>query len=190
MYMIDDREIVANVLKGNYQAFELLIKQYQKLVYFVVFRLVKNKEDNEDICQEVFIKVYNSLHRFAFESKLSTWIATIAYHTAINYLKKYNKELLSSYPEDMDNYHFTTETPEYELEKKSESEYIHYLIMQMPVNYRTVVTLYHLNEFSCAEIQEITGIPEGSIKSYLFRARQLLKDKMKKDIKFLQHERR
>ena len=188
--MIDDREIVTSVLKGDYRAFELLVKQYQKLVYFIVFRLVKNKEDNEDVCQEVFIKVHTSLNRFAFESKLSTWIATIAYHTAINYIRKHNKNQASSYTDDMDNYHFTTETPEYVLEKKSESEYINQLILQMPVNYRTVVTLYHLNEFSCNEIQEITGIPEGSVKSYLFRARQLLKDKMKKDIKFLQYERR
>ncbi|MNV85406.1 ECF RNA polymerase sigma factor SigW [compost metagenome] len=61
--------------------------------------------------------------------------------------------------------------------------YVNELIQEMPLQYRTVLTLYHLNEFSCSEIEEITGIPEGTVKSYLFRARKLLKEKIEKDLK-------
>jgi RNA polymerase sigma factor (sigma-70 family) len=181
--MFNEREVVSDILKGNIKAFELLVKQYERLVFYVVNRLVNQKEEMEDICQEVFIKVHKSLHRFAFQSKLSTWIARIAYLTAINHLRKYKKEQLSDYPDNIESYHFTNETPELTLIKKDTSAYINQLIAQMPVQYRTVLTLYHLNEFTCQEIEQITGMPEGTVKSYLSRARKLLKEKMQTDLK-------
>ena len=182
--MLNEKEIVSRILKGDFRAFELLVKEYEKLVFFVINRIVYDVNDKEDICQEVFIKVHKSLGNFKFESKLSTWIARIAYLTAINYNKKYRNERQQvEYPENIDNYHFTDESPEQVLSKKNLSEYINKLIGQMPLQYRTVLTLYHLNEFSCQEIEQITGTPEGTIKSNLFRARKLLKEKIQKDFK-------
>lgn len=181
--MFDEQEIVNRILKKDLRAFELLVKQYEKLVFFVIHRLVQEKQNKEDICQEVFIKIHHNLPSFRFQSKLSTWIARIAYLTAINHVKNPKNKSPSAYPENMDNYHFTEENPEGELIKKNTSAYINHLIEQMPHQYKTVLTLYHLNEFSLAEINEITGIPEGTVKSYLFRARKLLKEKIEKDIK-------
>lgn len=181
--MVNEKEAVHSILKGNIKAFELLVKQHERLVFYVVKRLVIDQEDVADICQEVFIKVHKSLVRFEFQSKLSTWIARIAYLTAINYLRKYKKERLNAYPDDIENYHFTTDNPESALTKKDNAIYINRLIEQLPLTYRTIITLYHLNEFSCSEIAEITGIPEGTIKSYLFRARKLLKEKIQADLK-------
>lgn len=176
--MFNEKEVVTRILNGDMRAFELLVKQYEKLVFYVIHRLVKEQQAAEDICQEVFIKVYNSLMRFNFQSKLSTWIARIAYLTSINYLRKYNREKASEYPDDIENYHFTVATPEQLLTKKDTVNYVEQLILQLPEKYRTVLTLYHLNEFSGPEIEEITGMPEGTVKSYLFRARKLLKEKL------------
>jgi len=176
--MFNEKEVIAKILAGDTRAFELLVKQYERLVFHVVYRLIKDKDDMEDVCQEVFIKVHKSLFRFNFQSKLSTWIAQIAYFTAINFLKKYNDGHVVTYPEDIENYHFTNDNPEQLLTKKEVSNYIEELILQLPETYRTVITLYHLNEFSCEEIGQITGMPEGTIKSYLFRARKLLKEKI------------
>jgi RNA polymerase sigma factor (sigma-70 family) len=181
--MFDENEIVSRILKNDLRAFEILVNQYQKLVFFVIHRLVQNKQNKEDICQEVFIKIHHSLPSFRFQSKLSTWIARIAYLTAINYLKSNKGKSPSEYPENIDNYYFTADNPEAELIKKNTSVYINHLIDRMPLQYKTVLTLYHLNEFSLTEIKEITGIPEGTLKSYLFRARKLLKEKIKKDLK-------
>ncbi|MFB9844427.1 RNA polymerase sigma factor [Mucilaginibacter ginsenosidivorans] len=183
--MFNEREVITRVLGGDVRAFELLVKQYEKLVFYVIHRLVKDKHAAEDICQEVFIKVHKSLVRFSFQSKLSTWIARIAYLTAINYVKKYNRERAWDYLEDIENYHFTTDTPQNLLEKKDMANYIEQLIMQLPERYRTVLTLYHLNEFSGPEIEEIIGMPEGTVKNYLFRARKLLKEKLEL---YLKHE--
>ncbi|MFI5136302.1 MAG: RNA polymerase sigma factor [Sphingobacteriales bacterium] len=181
--MFNEKQVVTKILNGDMGAFESLVKQYERLVYVVVNRLVCEPDDVEDICQEVFIKVYNSLFRFGFQSKLSTWIVRIAYFTAINYIKKYKKEVLSNYPEDMETYHFTNDNPEQILTQKDTAIYIDQLILQLPEKYRTVITLYHLSEFSCEEIGEITGMPEGTIKNYLFRARKLLKEKIEADLK-------
>jgi RNA polymerase sigma factor (sigma-70 family) len=181
--MFNEREVVTKVLEGQIKAFGLLVQQYERLVFYVVKRLVVQEQDIEDICQEVFIKVHQSLFRFEFQSKLSTWIARIAYLTAINHIRKNKNGRTNEYPEQIENYHFTTDTPESALTKKDTSAYINLLIEQLPLPYRTILTLYHLNEFSCQEIQEITGIPKGTIKSNLFRARKLLKEKIQTDLK-------
>lgn len=176
--MFDEKEVVTRILNGDIRAFELLVKQYEKLVFYVARRLVTERGALEDICQEVFIKVHKSLFRFGFQSKLSTWIARIAYLTAINYCKKHNRHQTTDYPDDIEHFHFTSDTPEQQLSRKQTAEYLEKLMMQLPEKYRTVLTLYHLNEFSCTEIEEITGMPEGTVKSYLFRGRKLLKDKL------------
>lgn len=181
--MFDEIEIVNRILKKDLRAFELLVKKYEKLVFFVIHRLVQDKQNKEDVCQEVFLKIHYSLPSFRFQSKLSTWIARIAYLTAVNHVKSTKNKSPYDYPENVDNYHFTDENPEQELIKKNTALYVNHLIDLMPLQYKTVLTLYHLNEFSLTEINEITGIPEGTLKSYLFRARKLLKEKIEKDLK-------
>ena len=181
--MFNERQVISDILKGNSRDFEILVKQYERLVFHVIGRLVSEKEDIEDVCQDVFIKVHQSLHRFKFESRLSTWIARIAYLTAINHIRKKKNKRLNYYDGDFVNDHFTIETPESALTKKDTLTYINDLIEQLPLPYRTVLTLYHLDEFSCKEIEEITGIPEGTIKSHLFRARKLLKEKIQAHLK-------
>jgi RNA polymerase sigma factor (sigma-70 family) len=176
--MFNERQVVSSILRGDMRAFDLLVEQYERLVFHVVNRLINEREDKEDVCQEVFIKVHKSLPGFQFQSKLSTWIARIAYFTAINHLKRNKTEQMASISADVENYHFTNNNPEQLLTKKEIGVYIDKLIAQLPEKYRIVITLYHLNEFSCLEIEEITGMPEGTVKNYLFRARKLLKEKI------------
>ncbi len=186
--MLNQQQLIAKILQGDNKAFELLIKQYEKLVLHVTGRLVKQEEEITDVCQEVFIKVYYGLRKFNNQSKLSTWIARIAYLTSVNHLRKYkheNENRIWSDNDDLGNYHFSLDTPEKLLIKKDADAYVHHLIAQLPVAYRTVLTLYHLEEFSYSEIEEITGMPEGTVKNYLFRARKLLKEKL---IIYLQNE--
>jgi RNA polymerase sigma factor (sigma-70 family) len=177
-YMFDEKDVVSRILRGDLQAFEVLVKQYEKLVFYVISRLLDDKQDVEDVCQEVFIKVHKSISSFKAQSKLSTWIARIAYLTAINYKRKFRRNDTRDYPAAIENYYFTDETPERLLARKDVAAYCNYLIEQLPEQYKTVLTLYHLNEFSYQEIEEITGMPEGTVKNYLFRARKLLKEKL------------
>ena len=190
--MVDERELVRKVLFGETGAFERLVTQYEKLVLHVVDRIIRQPDNVADVCQEVFIKIYRNLRQFGFQAKLSTWIARIAYLTALNYLHKYRTEELRRIPADeetqLEQLSFHEDTPEHQLIQKDTAHYIHGLIAQLPLNYRTVLTLFHLEEFSYFEIQQVTGMPEGTIKNYLFRARALLKKKLL-DHKQQHHER-
>src|SRR4051794_1024596 len=92
---IDDRSLVEGVLAGDKQTFVDLINQYEGLVLHIVTPLVGVNEDREDICQEVFLKVYRNLPSFQFRSSLATWIGRIAYNASINYVKKKRPRLFS-----------------------------------------------------------------------------------------------
>lgn len=180
--MYSDKELVDKVLKGNQAAFSILVKKYERLVYHIVNRIVLDNEVTKDVCQEVFIKVYQKLEDFKFNAKLSTWIATIAYRKALNHIKMAK----SKKPVNVDElvgFEPASEllTPQQALEATDTIDYVHKLLECLPIQYKVVLTLYHLNEFNYKEIYEITGWPEGTVKNYLFRARNLLKDLIKKN---------
>ena len=180
--IMNDAQLVQQVLNGNNHAFRFLVGKYQRLVTHVVGRIIQQEDELEDICQEVFIKVFKTLNRFRGDSKLSTWIATIAYNTAITHYRKQKRRGELSYNEEP-NLIFAEEDPglnQKRIEKEEAKKYLLQLIESLPVNYRTVITLYHLEEFSYKEMEEITGMPQGTIKSYLNRARKLLKGKIEK----------
>jgi len=178
--MSDDQSLVSRIQSGDRQAFRLLIKQYERLVAHMVGRLVSQAEDREEICQDVFMKVYKKLDEFKFQSKLSTWIATIAYRHAVNHLRK--KKIIVRDILDEENFtkHFLdhNDNPQEALSEKQTKQYILQMIEQLPVQYKTVLTLYHLDGKSYMEIYEITGMPEGTVKNYLFRARTMLKERL------------
>lgn len=159
-------------------AFSFLVNQHQKLVVHITGRLIQRQDELEDICQEVFMKVYQNLGKYRNECKLSTWIATIAYNTSINYLRKFKKGDEVN-PDDSAVLRNLTDIETSDYERADLHHYIREQIELLPVNYRTVLTLYHLEEFSYQEIEQITGMPEGTVKSYLFRAKAILKEKLK-----------
>ena len=171
--MVDDRALVSRVLGGDMQAFRALIKKHERLVAHMVGRLVKQEEDREELCQDVFMKVYEKLREFQFQSQLSTWVATIAYRHAINHLRKKKVEI-AELPEN------EIVAEENDVEEADIQTHLIKLIETLPPQYKIVLTLYHLEQKNYNEIGEITQMPEGTVKSYLFRARQLLKEKAKK----------
>ena len=181
--MTTDRKLINQVVRGNQQAFKTLIRQNERLVAHMVYRIVDNDEDRQEICQDVFLKVYQNLKSFNFQSKFSTWIATIAYRQSINYLKKKKKVFVNDFdvehPQQLESGFIDNQTPESLFSQKDTKSLVHGLIEKLPVQYRTVLTLFHLEEMSYQEIVEITGMPEGTVKNYLFRARKLLKEKLK-----------
>lgn len=175
---MNDGELILQVLNGNRVAFTFLINRYQKLVLHISGRLVQRQDELEDICQEVFLKVHQNLGKYRNECRLSTWIATIAYNTSVNYLRRYRKwEEVN--PDDSAALRNLTDFSSANYESTDLKRYIREQIELLPVQYRTVITLYHLEEFSYLEIEEITGMPEGTVKNYLFRAKALLREKLK-----------
>jgi RNA polymerase sigma-70 factor (ECF subfamily) len=178
---MDNRLLVKKTLVGNKKAFESIIEQHQRLVSHIVFRMVQNRTGQEDICQDVFLKVYQNLGDFKFESKLSTWIAKIAYNTCISYLEKKRIPLfddLSSEGKSLESISDSSIRPDELAEGREISSLLRAEIKRMPVHYRTILTLYHLDQMSYNQIGQTMGWPEGTVKSYLFRARRLLKQRL------------
>jgi RNA polymerase sigma factor (sigma-70 family) len=178
---MDNKSLVEKTLAGNRKAFETLIERHQRLVSHFVFRLIDNPEDREDVCQDVFLKVYENLGGFKFESKLSTWIAKIAYNTCLNHLAKKKLPLfddLTSDERSLDAVPGNVPGPHELAQGKELGMLLRSEIDKLPVHYRTVLTLYHLDQMSYSEIGEIMSLPEGTVKSHLFRARKLLKARL------------
>lgn len=178
--------LVKQVLKGNRKAFESLVNRYQRTVYHVIFKIVKEKEEAKDLMQETFLKAYSSISTYKSQYRFTTWLYRIAVNNAIDYLRKkklatlsldqkietkYGK--LSFEPKDW------TYNPEIELLAKKKRFSIEKAIEALPKKYREVILYRHKKERSYQEISEILGIPVGTVKARIFRGRELLKKKLK-----------
>src|SRR5260221_3239682 len=168
--MNDDQALASYVAQGNKHAFELLIRKHERLVAHMVGGIVNNPEDLEEICQDVFLKVFEKISEFNFQSKLSTWIATIAYRHAINHLRKKKIEIADLPDDEKFAERFIADPNPSEAIEDSEMEsLVMKMIDQLPAQYKVVLTLYHLEDMNYAEIGATTGMPEGTVQKYLFR---------------------
>jgi RNA polymerase sigma factor (sigma-70 family) len=187
---LTDKNLVDKVLKGDSQAFGIIIKNTEGLVAQIVFKMIPNTEDRKDLVQNIYLKAFHKLSSFKFQSKLSTWIAQIAYNNCLSHLEKkklvlpgggHDKDgsgedtlaLLSS-RYGMDSYGGTEQF----IDQKELSGILQVEINSLPPVYKTLISLYHQEELSYEEMVEITGLPEGTVKSYLFRARKMLKENL------------
>jgi RNA polymerase sigma-70 factor (ECF subfamily) len=176
---IADKDIVDAVLERRPGAFERLVGQYQGLVWHLVYRMVRHPEDARELCQDVFLRVHDCLHQYRFESSLATWIRQVAFSVAARHLQKKRVPLVSASDEDGEGSLFDQIGDGFDLEAACvDNELMQHLtqaIDQLPALQRTLVTLFHLDEMSIAEIAQVTNLPEGTIKNYLFRARHRLR---------------
>lgn len=182
-----DKELVKKVLEGNSSAFKTIISNTQGLVIQITYKMIRNAEDRKDILQEVYLKVYDKLASFKFNSKLSTWIGTITYNTCLNFLQKKKIPVLNVVDDEGNEpwetivsnaSSFDNNNTESYLFKKERSKILETEIDKLPPLYKTILTLYHQKELSYKEISVITELPEGTLKNYLFRARKQLKESL------------
>lgn len=177
--MTDDKAVIGAVLAGDRDAFRQLVVKYQRLVSHVVFRMVRGEEDREDVSQEVFLRAFRSLHSFRSESKFSTWIARIAHNTCINHLERGSRLPTVDEPlGDGSSIASVQSNPEKKATDADIAARLSDEIEKLPSAFRIVVTLYHIEEYKYEEIADIMKQPIGTVKSHLFRARKLLKERL------------
>jgi RNA polymerase sigma-70 factor (ECF subfamily) len=157
--------------------------------------MVSDKEDRKDVAQDVYLRAFRNLSTFKFQSKLSTWIAKITYNTCLNYIEKQKTDSFSavfenSETDDESIEHVTNKSlsksnneTETFIFQKQLSGILKIEIEKLPPLYKTLITLYHNEELSYSEIAQITELPEGTLKNYLFRARKALKENLLKKYK-------
>jgi RNA polymerase sigma factor (sigma-70 family) len=182
----DDKTLIESILAGEQADFAILLERCQGLVVHMVARMIPKASDREDLCQDIFLRIFRSLGEFQYKAKFSTWVARITHNTCINYLQKKRVPLYQDLAVDEDEeesrrVEWVPSSEASPLERVETSDLRATLqreIEQLPLPYRTILTLFHLEEMSYAEIGEITDLPEGTVKSYLFRARRFLRDRL------------
>ncbi len=183
---VETRELVSAILGGDVKKFALIIERYKRLVAHIVYKMIPNETDGEDLCQDIFMKVYSKLETFQFDSKLSTWIGRISYNHCLNYLEKKKVLLLDDLSDEangIDHLPIEEKTPIDVVSAGNIASILEKEINKLPAHYRTIITLYHMDELTYSEISEITGLPEGTVKSHLFRGRKLLKERLEVEYK-------
>ena len=175
-----DRDLVATAIRGIEGSFEELVRRYQRPISAYVYRMVGDYESALDLTQEIFIKVYGSLRRYRSEFKFSTWIYKIAHNAAVDHLRRNStreQSLLNT--SDGEQYELPIESgrlsPEQESEREERRSEIESIVRALPANYRELIILRHSQDLSYEEIVEVTGLPLGTVKNRLFRARELMR---------------
>lgn len=171
----DDHQLVDKIVRGDGRAFQVLTRNTQRLVNQIVCRMISDPRDREDIVQDVYMKAFHKISNFRFQCKLSTWLGQIAYNTCLKYLAKKRLVYLKD-DKATESLQATDDQVEPLLVKKELAAVLQKAIDTLPPVYQTLVVLFHTEELSNEEIGVITGLPNGTIKSYLFRARKMLKE--------------
>lgn len=170
-----EKKIINNVLKGDTVAFSQIVDAYKNMVFTLALRMTKNREEAEEISQDVFIKVYKSLNKFKFDSKFSTWIYKITYNTCLDTIKK-NKKFINNIAIDETNNNklAMVDNALEKLIKEERSQLIRRCVNKLPQESRALMTLFYFEELSLLEISEITGLSTNTAKVKLHRARKRL----------------
>lgn len=167
----DDAKLAARAAEGDGRAFETIVERYEKPVYNAAYRIARDPDDAADITQTVFIKAYRNLGSYDPSRKFFSWLYRIAVNESINYIKKMHRSI--AVDEELG---VSSESPSRDLEQVEAGDQIQRALMELKLDHRIVVVLKYFLELSYSEISDIAGIPEKTVKSRLFTARQQLRD--------------
>jgi len=179
---MNDLKIIESCLLGNTQMFSRLIDNYKNMVYNLAYRMSNNSHEAEDISQEAFLRAYQSLARFNPSYKFSTWLYQITLNIIRDKFKRKEIDYTSlDAPIETDDSEFypqpadSTNDPEQIMAQKENARAVQQAINSLPLKYREVLVLRHLQDLSYIEISSILKLPQGTVKVRLYRAREQLK---------------
>jgi RNA polymerase sigma-70 factor (ECF subfamily) len=177
----EDHEIIQQALKGDDLAFKRLMGKYHDAIFNFIHRMIRDREQVEDLTQEAFIKAFSSLKSFNEEYAFSTWLYKIATNNCIDYIRKRKLQMYSiDKPIEAKDSDYTFELPDdtYQADKEiitgQRALLLRNAIEQLPEKYRRVIVLRHTEEKSYEEIAQALDLPIGTVKAHIFRARELL----------------
>lgn len=182
----NDRSLLAKARVGDIEAFEELIESYRKKVFNIALRMVGNREDASDLAQEVFIRIFKSLKSFKEESQFSTWVYRITTNVCLDHIRKNKKTNNVSLEEEIElsensvkkQYSDASPSPDIIAERNEVRRIISSAVRLLPEDHRSVIVLRDIQGFSYEEISKILNCPEGTVKSRLNRARQILRERL------------
>lgn len=163
------------------EAIYTFIHNKQKIVYLAIYKIVRNKEEAEDLTQETFISAFKKLHQFQGQASLQTWLIKIAINKALDFKKK--KQLDTMQVTDIEEKLINPHDPLHAILASEEKQNVHNMIDQLKPNYQTVIKSYYLEDRSYQEIAELEGVELKTVESRLYRARKQLQQQLQREVK-------
>ena len=170
-----DKDLIDGMQQKDFKVFEEVVNRYQSIVVNLCHNMTGSHEDAEDLAQEVFIKIWDKVHKFKGESSLQTWIYRIAINTSLNHTRKQKLQRFFQTIESIFESASGSENPHKELERGEQQNLVQMAIQGLPENQRIAITLRTFKEHSYEEISEIMDVSVSSVESLLFRAKKNLK---------------
>lgn len=175
---------IAAIISGYPQEFSKLVDDYKDLVYTIALRMLKNREEAEEVAQDSFVKIFKSLKNFQGDSKLSTWIYRITYNTCLDRIKKYKKDQQTRQIEEVSGYHIAEMSDALDqMIQIEKSEMIKKCILKLPSTDAAILTLFYFEEQNLNELSSTLNISVNTAKVKLFRARKRLGGILKEQLK-------
>ena len=174
MNRVSDQLLISNILAGDTQAFAILVDRYQNFVFTIAVRILKNREEAEEVAQDSFIKAYNALNGFRGDSKFSSWLYRIVYHKSLDRLKGKKPVHFNLIEEITEDTYGEIENGLESLLQQERSEIIKNCIESLPADEAAIISFFYFDEKSIKEISSITDLTEDNVKVKLFRSRKKL----------------
>jgi RNA polymerase sigma-70 factor (ECF subfamily) len=172
----EELKIIERIKQGDSEAFSLLVVNYQNIVFSVALKLLKNREDAEEITQEAFIKAFRAIGSFRGGSKFSTWLLRIAYNNCISHLRK--KVLPLSKTDILPDTEAEVDSMPVEDLADERLRNLETVLKQLPADEYVLIMMYYYEDLSVGDICTVTGLGESNVKVKLFRARNRLRTMM------------
>lgn len=180
MKNLTDVEIIESVKKGNQADYAVLIDRYKNKAFTMLKRMLKNEFDAEEVLMDCFLKAYNNMNNFKFESKFSTWFYRIVYNTALTKLSNTKRKIESEMDSIDDLNYLESIYNADDFLKNDMSDLVRKIINELPVKNAAVITMFYLEEMNTDEIADILQISVANVKVILHRSRNLLKELIEK----------
>lgn len=183
----NDQILINQIIAGDTNAFTLLVDRYKDLVFTLALRMLKNREEAEEVSQDTFIKTYRSLHKFKGDSKFSTWIYKVAYNSCLDQIKKNKKHLNNVEINEFTEHQVKTMDNAFDaLVEEERNQLIQDCLQLLPSDDSFLLTLYYFEEQSLDEIANIVGLTANNVKVKIFRSRKklahILKERLEPEI--------
>lgn len=167
-----DQYLINQIIEGNTNSFAVLVDRYKNMVFSLTLKMIKNREEAEEVAQDVFVKVYNSLVKFKGESKFSTWIYKVAFNTCLDHLKKHKRSGQIFVDNEISDIQIASLENSYnELEEIERKEKIQKCLDLLPSEDSFLLTLFYFEEQSLEEIAKVINSNANNVKVKLYRSR-------------------
>jgi len=183
----DDQVLIKKIRKGSKAAFEELMRKYNRRIFNFVIRMVRNDEVAVELTQDFFIKIYTVIDKYNFEYKFSTWAYRICYNLVIDHIRKNQIQTESldsdtvSQKEIVSSENYVKDDGFRILSDEEVKTHLWKLVDGIPLKFREVILLRYIQELKYEEIADISGLPVGTVKNRIFKAKEILKQEIEKD---------